>query len=61
MVQLHVISPVNDDTIREFNQWLQARPEVRIIAMTLSPGGSGASQQGRAQSYLLVAYERSEA
>ena len=60
MVQLHVISPVNDDTIREFNQWLQARPEVRITAMTMSPGASEVSPQGRGRSYLLVAYERSE-
>ena len=60
MVQLHVISPVNDDTVRAFNQWLQARPEVRITAMTMSPGGSEMTQHGRGQSYLLVAYERSE-
>ena len=61
MVQLHVISPVNDDTIRDFNQWLERRPTVRITAMTLSPGGSEFSQQGRGQSYLLVAYEQSGA
>ena len=61
MVQLHVISPVNDDTIRDFNQWLKRRPTVRITAMTLSPGGSEVSQQGREQSYLLVAYEQSGA
>jgi hypothetical protein len=60
MVQVHVISPVNDDTLRDFNRWLERQPSVRITAMTMSPGASEASQQGRGQSFLLVAYERSE-